>query len=359
MSFYFNSHPLKHVSKGLYMSKFMAYHKGHQAILNYSLNHCETLNLVINSCHKTDKVPLRVRRKWLEDDLIHTFKTRTHKIKLFTNIYDEQKDNTKEIFSNIVNLIGGKPDIIFGKNEYVEKYSLELGCEFNPDNTYNSMYKQELKEIFNQDISSETILQNGLKYYDHLALVSKPYFNKKVLIVGSESTGKTILSKSLANYFNGKFVPEYGRQREQYTIQQFKKTAAEWTIDEYINVCLTQNEIIEEEMKNPIRLLFVDTDAMITEMYSQLLIKQTSKIFNEIIKNQKYDLILYLESNNTTWVNDGIRFMQHKREETDELIKDKLKKYNREYIILDNREGYDSRNRKAKEIIKEKFQIKH
>jgi HTH-type transcriptional regulator, transcriptional repressor of NAD biosynthesis genes len=239
---------------------------------------------------------------------------------------------------------------MFGNDDYVRECAKEFGAYYySPDQD---------RGTFN--ISSTKIYTNGLKYYDYLAEVSKPYFNKKVLILGPESTGKSTLSKRLATFFDGKYIEEYGRSYEEMMISNFNRRCTTWDIKDYEFIAQRQDEMINDAMEKPSKLIFVDTDALITQMYYELYMKRkASQKIEEIIKSQNFDLIIYLEHRNTDWVADGLRFLpdEDQRQQVADLIKQKLNYYGKDYHILDNSGGYEQRFETAKELIRKTFNI--
>ncbi|NJL72725.1 MAG: ATP-binding protein [Candidatus Competibacteraceae bacterium] len=50
-----------------------------------------------------------------------------------------------------------------------------------------------------------------MKNFEKLAPVARLTYLKRVCIFGPESTGKSTLSKNLAQHFQTRFVPEYAR----------------------------------------------------------------------------------------------------------------------------------------------------
>lgn len=63
-------------------------------------------------------------------------------------------------------------------------------------------------------ISSRTVSLvdvDNYKYWDFIPNIAKEYFVKKVVIVGTESCGKSTLVHNIALYYNTNYIKEYGR----------------------------------------------------------------------------------------------------------------------------------------------------
>ena len=57
-------------------------------------------------------------------------------------------------------------------------------------------------------MSSTELRKNPYKHWDWIPQIAKPYFVKKVLLVGGESVGKSTLTINLANRFNTNYIDE-------------------------------------------------------------------------------------------------------------------------------------------------------
>jgi HTH-type transcriptional repressor of NAD biosynthesis genes len=336
---------------GLYVGKFVAYHKGHQYYINKFARSCDLLHLILCINTKTDMTPFEVRKSWITKDLNWGLANVRHKIKFHISMEDDitpYPDGIRQWCKRIEDLTQDKIDVIYGNDEYVKECASIFGAQhYSPDSD---------RKLFN--ISSTKIIKSGLKYYDYLTEVAQPFFNKKVLITGAESSGKSKLCKKLAVHFKMPYIEEYGRKYEEETIKHHKLRCTEWKLGDYEIIAKTQNKLIEEQTeKAGNKLIFIDTDAMITEMYCELYLKKNSEILNKIVSNQKFDLVIFLDHNNTTWVNDGLRFMQDQRNEVSEIIKKKMHNLGRDYIVVYNDKGYDSREEEIIKLIESKFNI--
>ena len=67
-------------------------------------------------------------------------------------------------------------------------------------------------------ISTETIRADPLKYLDYLEPCVRAHFVKRVVIIGSESSGTTTLARALAEHYQTTWAPEFGRRWVGVTI---------------------------------------------------------------------------------------------------------------------------------------------
>lgn len=125
---------------------------------------------------------------------------------------------------------------------------------------------------------------------------------KRICLFGPESTGKSTLAKDLANHYNTAFVDEYAKR---YIVNKN---------DDLVFSDL--NIILEQQIKNEELaavqakgLLFCDSDALTTKIWSEYLFKKTSSYVDRMtqsaIKRYAHTLLLDID---VPWTNDIHRY---------------------------------------------------
>jgi HTH-type transcriptional repressor of NAD biosynthesis genes len=241
-------------------------------------------------------------------------------------------------------MIGKKIDIVFCGNDY------------NEDSFYAKCYKESKIHYFDRnEISSTKIRSNPYKYWGWIPNVVRPHFIKKVLLIGGESVGKSTLTINLANYYNTNYIEEVGRELSE------KSGTHELMLPEDFTEILLRHKINEVEMiQTSNKILFVDTDCLITKFYIQFLEgNQDEKTKNEqladvIAELNNFDLVLFLEPD-VEFVQDGTR--------TEEIEKNRIKYSNQIKSIFNEKNikyhsitgNYEERFLKAIEFIDERI----
>lgn len=128
----------------------------------------------------------------------------------------------------------------------------------------------------------------------------------RVAIVGPESTGKTILCKKLALYYEGLWVPEYAR----YYLMTKNNSYSYHDLE-----CIAMGQLFWEDLytyhaKN--RFVFFDTTLLTVKIWSEWKYGRTSRRIEKNYKSRKYDLIL-LSDVDLPWVYDPQRENPHDR----------------------------------------------
>jgi NadR type nicotinamide-nucleotide adenylyltransferase len=139
---------------------------------------------------------------------------------------------------------------------------------------------------------------------------------KKIVLFGSESTGKTTLAQQLAAYYHTVWVPEYSR------IYQEEKGRL-LTINDVIPIAKGQIQLEDLAMDKANHLLICDTDILETKVYSQAYNGSCPQWLLDIIPHRLAHLYL-LADIDMPWEPDGIRDRPYNREEMHDLFKNEL-----------------------------------
>jgi HTH-type transcriptional regulator, transcriptional repressor of NAD biosynthesis genes len=159
--------------------------------------------------------------------------------------------------------------------------------------------------------------------------VVRRYYVKKVAVIGTESCGKSTLVQNLATLYNTNYVEEHGRTfyEELGSYETFE--------EDYKEIAYRQKHFEREGLKGANKLLFIDTEAIVTQRFLREYHHQQSKLLFEIIESQDYDLYILLEPD-VEWVDDGTRNLgEHsQRQKGHEMLKRMLDVHNIEYITV-------------------------
>lgn len=163
-----------------------------------------------------------------------------------------------------------------------------------------------------------------MKHWQMLPEIVKPYFVKKVVVVGTESCGKSTLVRNLANLYNTNYVEEWGRTYYERLGNCENITLAQ----DYPEIAFEHKYQEKEQLAKANKLLFIDTEAIVTQYFSMLYIGERQPILDEIARLQSYDLWLFLEPD-VKWVDDGTRSFgeQEVREKNNALLKELLREF--------------------------------
>ena len=127
---------------------------------------------------------------------------------------------------------------------------------------------------------------------------------KKIVIIGPESTGKSTLSKALAQHYQTLWCPEYARE---YLLQN----GTDYTAADLLTIAKGQLKLEDEftrkvQEENKRSLLFVDTDMYVMKVWSEYVFGTCDFFILDTIIKRKYDGYL-LRNIDLPWVKDELR----------------------------------------------------
>jgi NadR type nicotinamide-nucleotide adenylyltransferase len=134
---------------------------------------------------------------------------------------------------------------------------------------------------------------------------------KKIVIIGPESTGKSTLSRQLAQHFNAIWCPEYARE---YLL----RNGTQYTFDDLLTIAKGQlafeedytNKSIEHWLKNgkptPSPFLFIDTDMYVMKVWCEYVFEKCHPFILEKIVESGRNLYL-LANIDLPWTKDELR----------------------------------------------------
>ena len=136
---------------------------------------------------------------------------------------------------------------------------------------------------------------------------------RKIVVLGPESTGKSVLCQQLADHYQTTWCPEYARQ---YLLEH----GAAYQYDDLLTIATNQLRLEDEYTAaletNPLpsgvsanngnRLLFIDTDMNVMKVWCEFVYNKCHRYILDQIIERRYDLYL-LCNTDLPWVKDELR----------------------------------------------------
>ena len=145
----------------------------------------------------------------------------------------------------------------------------------------------------------------------------------RIAITGPESSGKTTLSQSLAEYLNVVFIPEYARS-------YLEKTNGRYNQSDLDLIAKGQLESISAPQN---KIIICDTDFSVLEIWSQYKYGSVSDSIQSIVEQNLFDLHI-LCTPDIPWEEDSLRENPVNRDQLFELYKESLNRHNKKFIIV-------------------------
>lgn len=169
-------------------------------------------------------------------------------------------------------------------------------------------------------ICATMIRQNPIKHWDKITTPFRRVFSHNILICGTASEGKTVMTRDLGKYFNAPYSYEYAREYMK------ESCVADWELDgaDYTAFLQGQYNLNRSLINSPANhgLFFADSDSMVTRMYAEYYAKDescalTQEEFQEVAvladsltRKCRWDKI-FLIAPHGVYVDDHERFMAH------------------------------------------------
>ena len=236
------------------------------------------------------------------------------------------------------------------------------GSDYLGTGRFESLYCPESEVVYfdraEVPVSSTEIREWATAHWEYIPEVCRDHYVRKILVVGGESTGKSTLVENLALAYNTNFVREIGRDTCEYAGGENFMVE-----DDLVENFIRQKDEVRRAARHSNRLLFVDTDALTTGFYCDLLMdddeqkRRLTDMAGAINATNKWDLVLFLDPDGTDFVQDGTRnekIMRERRHYSD-LLKAWFDKYG---VHCETVSGdYLDRFNTAKKLIEERLAI--
>ncbi|MDC9613472.1 multifunctional transcriptional regulator/nicotinamide-nucleotide adenylyltransferase/ribosylnicotinamide kinase NadR [Xenorhabdus khoisanae] len=347
------AYPMEKKTIGVVFGKFYPLHTGHIYLIQRASSQVDELHVVlcydevrdrelfINSS-MSQQPTVSDRLRWL----LQTFKYQKN---IHIHAFDEQGmepyPNGWETWSKGVKAFmsakGITPEYIYSSEaQDVSRYKEHCGVEtvlIDPQRSF-------------MNISGSQIRQAPFRYWEYIPTEVKPFFVRKVAILGGESSGKSTLVNKLANMFNTTSAWEYGRD---YVFSHLGGDEMALQYSDYDKIALGHAQYIDFSVKYANKVAFIDTDFVTTQAFCKRYEGKEHPFVQAMIDEYRFDLIILLE-NNTPWVADGLRSLgsERDRKEFQDLLESLLKKNNIDYVCV-NSPDYDQRFLRCVELVQQ------
>jgi HTH-type transcriptional repressor of NAD biosynthesis genes len=302
------------MSKAFVFGKFMPFHNGHEAMINFALSKCDFLSVLI-CCSDKELLPASVRKKWMENTFAHV-----PNIEIITFDYNEDElpntsvasQEVSEVWSGMFKQLFPDHSLVITSEPYGDLVAGFMGIKHIPFDPDKKLYP----------VSATKIRADAYGNWNYLPESVKEDFITKVVILGTESTGKTTLTDKLSKHFQSAYVLEAGRD--------VVANSGSFSMEDLQLIASMHAERIADASVGKSPLLIIDTDIHITLSYAQFAFDQLPEVDEVIYKRNKADLYLYL-NNDVEYVQDGTRLCEEDRNLLDHSHRKTLEQYKVKY----------------------------
>lgn len=323
---------------GFIGGKFLPLHLGHVYAIVHASTIVDELYVVLSHSELRDRelcqdtnmnyIPSQIRLRWLSQltkDMPH--------VKVIS--IEDKHDNDNYDWAEGAQLI---------KREIGKPINYVFSSEIQYNDIFTDLYPNAKHKVIDPmrsqvTISATTIRTEGVfKHWKFIPDFVRPYFIKKIVVVGTESCGKSSLTRNLAKIYNTTYVEEYGRT----LCEELGGCDGIMVKEDYQRIAYGHKMEEFKAIEKANKLVFIDTEAIVTQFYSNLYNDEHQQVLDEVVKLQDYDLWLFLEPD-VKWVDDGLRVHgeESARDQNNQYLKTLLNKHHSDYKVLSG--SYESR----------------
>jgi NadR type nicotinamide-nucleotide adenylyltransferase len=280
------------MTTGMVLGKFMPPHAGHVHLVEFARAFVDDLTVVVGTLAR-EPIPGALRHAWMRE-LFPTVRV--------VHLTDENPQDPSEhpefweIWrASLERVLPRAPDYVFASDAYGKKLAQVLGARFVPVDPARSAVP----------ISGTRVRADPLGCWEHLPRPVRAYFVKRVCVFGPESTGKSTLARRLAAHFGTVHVPEFARA-------WLEAKDGEVAREDMPTIARGQLAAEDALAREANRLLFCDTDALTTAIWSEALFGACDPDVRARADARTYALHLLLDVD-VPWVPDAVRYLPNDR----------------------------------------------
>ena len=334
---------------GVYFGRFCPPHRGHLYQMIVASTKCEKLIVVISdNKNQTEQIcreaglptiTYQLRKQWIGQQLqdMDHIEVRV----LDETDIPEYPDGWEKWSQRMREVVPEKIDAFFVGDQEM-------------DQPLQAYFPESAIELFDParsryPISATEIRRDILNNWHYILGSARPFFAKRVLIAGTESCGKTTLTKCLAKLYNTSWSEEVGRY---YAEKYLGGDETIYTDEDFGRMAHLQAEQDYQALRTANKVCFFDTDAVVTDYYSELYMGHRNKMVEAHINPDKYDALLYLLPD-VEWVDDGQRLngSQERREKLNSHLLEMYEEFGFKDKIIMVSGDYNQRLTRAIEIV--------
>jgi HTH-type transcriptional repressor of NAD biosynthesis genes len=295
--------------KAFVFGKFLPFHKGHEAMIKFALSKCEFLSVLI-CCSNKENYSAAVRQNWIKS----CFQDE-ERLEVLTYQYNEDELPNTSVSSKEISKIWAEVfKSIFPTHELLitsEPYGDFVAHYMNINHISFDIDRAKFP------VSASMIKKDLGQYWNYLPDSVKQDLVTKIVILGTESTGKTTLSKELADYYHCGLVAE--------TARNIIANSNNFNYTDLLKIAKEHAQNIEKSIAAH-HLLIIDTDIHITNSYSKHFFNKELIVDKEIYESNRASLYLYLK-NDVEYIQDGTRLNKADRDLLDISHRNNLKQH--------------------------------
>lgn len=272
------------MTNGFLLGKFLPPHLGHLVMCRTAAALCDRLTVLVCSL-PDDPIPGALRLDWMRTALPGV--RLLHLDRVVPQAPEDHPDFWT-IWQQLCRDAHPEPlHRVFGSEHYVHRLAAELNAEpilIDPDR-------------LGIPVSGTAIRNDPARHWNFIPGPVRSWYQKRAVLFGAESTGKTTLARQLARDFGTLHVPEYGR------VHDANRAPGPWLPADFRRIMAGHRALRDAISPEAGPVLIEDTDPLLTSVWQDYLTGTSPEAAPEDIA----DLYLLLDTDQP-WQDDGTRY---------------------------------------------------
>jgi HTH-type transcriptional repressor of NAD biosynthesis genes len=279
------------VSRALVIGKFWPPHLGHLHLFETAERHADELVIVVEHI-RGETIPSWLRTRWVAHMMPAA---RVLHLDLAMPQTPSERPDFWDVWRETLRDLAGPVDVVLASDDYGVRLAAELGAVFVPVDPPRAALAT----------SGTRVRAAPIEEWDMLPRVVRPWYVRRVRLIGADSTGKSTLARALAARFGTVSVPEHA---EAY----IKGLGRDLVLDDMSAIARIQTADEDALARSARRVLFADSDLVTTTLWSRRLF---GTVPDEVLRrraDRRWDLTL-VTAPDTPFVPDGHRWYPDER----------------------------------------------
>lgn len=281
-------------TRGFMLGKFMPPHAGHLFCAEVGKARCDVMTVLVCS-HAAEPINGYLRAKWMRACLPQAGYRVLHMHCDIPQAPEDHPDFWAIWREAIAEFHPEKIDWVFGSEGYIHRLADEVDARPFPVDPDRS----------NVPISATEIRADPWSNWAYVPVQVREHYQRRLVLVGAESTGKTTLAHNLAAHVKSLPIPEYGREYDAVFCH-----GQDWVPADFEAIISGHLALANTIAARGGPIVVEDTDAVQTLVWAEALLGRFSELLVEMARGSVLGKTYLVLDHTTPWYDDGTRHFQ-------------------------------------------------
>lgn len=278
-------------TRGFLLGKFMPPHAGHLYCADVGKARCDVMTVLVCS-HDAEPINGHLRAEWMRACLSQAGYRVLHMHRDIPQAPEDHPDFWPIWRAAIAEFHPEPIDWVFGSEGYVHRLAREVGARPFPVDPERHVVP----------VSATLIRENPWRNWGYVPGPVRGHYQRRIVLVGAESTGKTQLAEALAIRSESIAIPEYGRDYDALF-----RHGQVWVTEDFEAIMAGHRALADTIAARGGPIVIEDTDAVQTLVWAEALLGNVPEALVNKARAAVLGKSYLLLDHATPWRDDGTR----------------------------------------------------